>query len=235
MGKILEACIHVPDIGETSGQPNLSREQRFCLALDRFESTTKVFDVGTYESEVLHTSTAEEELDERLKREAREVGVVDSHFPIVKRRRIHNRTSKHVSHLHRQSGATDSTTERKPSVAFSDSIRGSGNFIGSTYTPPSARASIVSRPSLSAHPSDRTSARQSVLSANTTHEPTPAASVVSFKSTSSQSSGISKFFGKRRDSRHSLSQFFRRESSSGTSSVSAADHYPLSPAEWNSN
>lgn len=234
--KILEACIHVPDISEaTSGHPNLSREQRFCLALDRFESTTKVFDVGTYESEVLHIGTAEEELDERIRREARDVGVIEGHFPTVKRRRIHNRLSKPVSHIHRQSVATDSTTERKASVAFSDSVRGSGNFNGSTYTPPSARASIVSRPSLSAHPSDRTTARHSVLSANTTHEPTPAQSVVSFKSTSSQSSGISKFFGKRRDSRHSLSHFFRRDSSSRTSSISAAEHYPLSPAEHNAN
>lgn len=223
--KILEACIHVPDIGDTSGQPNLTREQRFCLALDRFESTTKVFDVGTYESEVLHVGTTEEELDARLRREAREVGVVERHFPIVKRRRLHNRGSKHISNQYQQSAATtDLGADRKASIAVTDPARrGSGNNVGYVPAAPSTRVPTVSRPSLSTFPVDRTTGRA--------QEPTPAQSVMSFKTTSSQSSNVSRFFGKRRDSRHSIKQFFWRPSSSRTSSVSES----IPPLQYNHN
>jgi hypothetical protein len=222
--KILEACIYAPDISEPSQQSAHSREQRFCIALDRFESTTKVFDQSHYESEVLHIGTTEEELDDRLRREARDVGIPESHFPAVKRRRIH-RLSKQQSHL-RQSIA-DATTDRKTSASLTDSARSSDINNGSALSHPVIRASISSRPSLSAPSSDRATVRHST---NSAQEPTPAASVASFKTTSSQSSSFSnRIFGKRRDSRHSLRQFFRRDSST-TSSISA-DNFPASPIE----
>jgi hypothetical protein len=221
--EILEACIYVPDISDVSQQPKLSREQRFCIALDHFESTTKVFDQAYYETEVLHIGTTEEELDERLLQEARDVGVPESHFPIAKRRRIH-RLSKQQSHL-RQSVLIDSTTERMIST---EPPRSSSTHNRSLLSMPAQRASISSRPSLSAPPLDRATARQSTLSTQTT--PTPAASIVSFKTTSSQSSSFSnRIFGKRRDSGHGLRQFFRRDSSRA-SSVST-ENYPLSPTE----
>jgi hypothetical protein len=211
--KILEACIYVPDISHASRQTRLSREQQFCIALDRFESTAKVFDQPYYESEVLHIGTTEEELDDRLRREARDIGVPDSHFPVVKRRRIH-RLSKHQSHL-RQPPITDSNAERKTSGSLTDPVRSYSNNSGSASSPLAARVSISSRSSFSALPSDRITARHSTVS---THTPTPAASIISFNTTSSRSSSLSnRIFGKRRDGRHSLRQFFRRDSSRNSS------------------
>ncbi|KIW07858.1 uncharacterized protein PV09_01773 [Verruconis gallopava] len=230
--KILEACIYVPDISDATQSAGLSREQRFCLALDRFESTTRVFDQSYYESEVLQIGTTEDELDNKLRREARQVGVAESHFPVVKRRRTH-RSSRHLSHLRQSTQTIDSTVDHKTSTSSSDpSAR-------SSLQPSSLRASISSRPSVSAPPSDRTTARHSTSASNNTHDPTPATSVVSLNSTSSQSSSFSnRIFGKRRDSRHSLTQFFRRGSSSRPSGT-RADNLPtdtsLQYSENNSN
>lgn len=220
--KILEACIFVPDISDAGRQAGLSREQRFCYALGRFETTVRVFDQSHYEAEVLHIGSKESEADEGLRKEAREGGVPDNHFPSTAKRRRIQRLSRHQTGL-RPYNTVDPNADRKyPTMLLEPTISaGTQNFGALSPLP---RISISSRPSLNFTASEP----RPVRDANALHSlPTPAtSSVVSFKTTSSQSSWFSnRLLGKRRDS---LMHFFRRDSSRA-SSGSGGDHFPVTP------
>lgn len=220
--KILEACIFVPDISDAGRQAGLSREQRFCYALGRFETTVRVFDQSHYESEVLHIGSKESEADEGLRKEAREGGVPDNHFPSTAKRRRIQRLSRHQAGL-RPYSTFEPGIERRNTAIMLDATRfaAAQNFGPLSPLP---RISISSRPSMNLAASEP----RPVQDANALHSlPTPAtSSVVSFKTTSSQSSWFSnKLLGKRRDS---LMHFFRRDSSRASSS-SGGDQVPVTP------
>jgi hypothetical protein len=200
--KILDRCT-VPDVGPFALLPELALDQHYCFALDRFETTSRVFEKTYYEEEVLSIVMNEEKLDEILQNEAKAKGVPESHFP-PKRRRARPMRSKapllSPLNMPRVYDAKPSPTHN-PSITFSEAqesiVEGGLN---------SPRRSYSARPSLSLSTSENNGMRFQI--------PTAINSVVSFMSGSSHSSWHPQKQQKRR--RDSLMQFFRRGSSSSS-------------------
>jgi hypothetical protein len=197
--------ISVPDVGPFALLPELAVDQHYCFALDRFETTSRVFDKSYYEEEVLSVVMNEEKLDEVLQNEAKSKGVPESHFP-RKRRRARPMRSKapllSPLNIPRVYDSSPSPSHN-PSITFSeaqDSIVEGGLI--------SPRKSHSTRPSLSLSTHENKGVQF--------HIPKATNSVLSFMSGSSgsQSSWSPRKQQKRR--RDSLMQFFRRGSSSSS-------------------
>ncbi|TID16957.1 hypothetical protein E6O75_ATG09723 [Venturia nashicola] len=197
--KILDRC-KVPDVGEFALLPELAVDQHYCFALDRFETTSRVFDKSYYEEEVLSVVMDEEKLDEILRNDAKAKGVPESHFP-PRRRRARPMQSKapllSPLNMPRIYESASPSPVNNPSITFSE-----------------AQQSIVEGGIMSPHSSARPSLSLSTYENKGVQfrVPTPTRSFVSFMSGSSYSSRHPQKQQKRR--RDSLMQFFRRGSSS---------------------
>lgn len=201
--KILDRC-KVPDVGPFALLPELAVDQHYCFALDRFETTSRVFDKSYYEEEVLSVVMNEEKLDEILQNEARAKGVPESHFPSPpKRRRARPMRSKapllSPLNLPRVYESTNLSPTLNPSITFSEA---QGSIIEGGIMSP--RSSIG--PSLPLENSENKGVQFRI--------PTATNSVLSFMSESSKSSWHPQKQQKRR--RDSLIQFFRRGSSNSS-------------------
>lgn len=200
--KILDKCT-VPDVGPFALLPELAVDLHYCFALDRFETTSRVFDKSYYEDEVLSVVMNEEKLDETLQKDAKAKGVPESHFP-PKRRRARPMRSKapllSPLNIPRVYDSNPSPTHN-PSITFSEAQE---SIVEGGLTSP--RKSHSARPSLSLSTSENKGVQF--------HIPTASNSVISFMTGSSQSSWHPRKQQKRR--RDSLMQFFRRGSSSSS-------------------
>lgn len=199
--KILDRC-KVPDVGKFALLPELALDQHYCFALDRFETTSRVFDKSYYEEEVLSVVMNEEKLDEILQNDAKAKGVPESHFP-PKRRRARPTRSKapllsplNMPRVYESTNPFPVHNSPKTLSEAQESI-----VEGEIMSPCSSV-----RPSLSLSTSENRGIRFRI--------PEATSSIVSFMSGSSQSSWHPQKQQKRR--RDSLMQFFRRGSSSSS-------------------
>lgn len=199
--KILDRCT-VPDVGTFALLPELAVDQHYCFALDRFETTSRVFDKSYYEKEVLSVVMNEEKLDEILQTDAKAKGVPESHFP-PKRRRARPMRSKvpllSPLNMPRVYESNNPSPTHNPPITFSEAQE--SIVEGGIMLPRSS-----ARPSLSRSNSENKGVQFRI--------PTATNSVVSFMSGSSLSSWHPQKQQKRR--RDSLMQFFRRGSSSSS-------------------
>ncbi|KAE9966327.1 hypothetical protein EG328_009000 [Venturia inaequalis] len=199
--KILDRC-KVPDVGQFALLPELAVDQHYCFALERFGTTSRIFDNSYYEEEVLSVVMNEEKLDEVLQNDAQAKGVPESHFP-PKRRRARPMRSKapllSPLNLPRLYESTNPSPLHTPSISFSEA---QGSIVEGGIMSPSSSV----RPSLSLSVSENRGVHFRI--------PTATDSVVSFMSEYSHSSWHPQRQQKRR--RDSLMQFFRRSSNGGS-------------------
>jgi hypothetical protein len=225
---ILKICTDrcsIPDVGPFTIRPDLSIEHHYTFALDRFEKTARVFEDGYYGEEVLSIVMSEDKLDEKIADEAKEKGVPEQHFP-QKRRRI-----KAVQEpLALVNAARDPLSvpshKRKHSTPFALPYRPFHNSQAPATQP--SRKSVSTQPSLAALSSSAesttTDKESSCLPPYSGFSMPKTQSVISFMSSSSQSSWHQQRKHRRRDS---LLQFFRRDPGWGRNTPSAMSQVPM--------
>jgi hypothetical protein len=215
---ILQICTGqytVPDVGEFAIRPDLSVENHYTFALDRFERTSRVFDDAYYEEEVLSIVMSEAKLDELVVNEAKAKGVPELHFPKKRQRTRHTRS---------QLSIVDAPQAAHPVPAHVRKLSTTFAVPQKAYDSP--ELALMSPGAVSV-----------ISSADSTllNEPTPsctgmripkANSVISFMSASSQSSYTHprEIKYRRRDS---LMQLFRRNTSRYRNTPSAMSQVPM--------
>jgi hypothetical protein len=215
---ILQICTGqctVPDVGEFAIRPDLSVENHYTFALDRFEATSRVFDEAYYEEEVLSVVMSEAKLDELVVNEAKEKGVPELHFPRKRRRTRPTRT--HTSTLHH--------------AGVAHQVPAHVRNLSTTFAVPHKAYDTPELALISPGVVSVISSTESTL----LHEPPPsctgmriqkANSVISFMSASSQSS-VANIREHKRRRRDSLMQLFRRNPSRLRNTHSAMSQLPM--------
>src|ERR1700753_1130175 len=78
--RILELC-HIPNVGSSPLDPQLTSESRCTNALTTLEKTTSVFDDAFYQDAVFIEEMDEDIVEAELREAAKAKGVPEDHFP----------------------------------------------------------------------------------------------------------------------------------------------------------